>query len=40
MRGERAGGQPASRTALQRAPWAIPLVVVAQVPAKLWLGAS
>jgi hypothetical protein len=40
MRGERAGSQPASRTALIRAPWAILLVVVAQVPVKLWLFAS
>jgi hypothetical protein len=40
MRSDRAGSQKAARTALTRAPWPILLVVVAQVPAKLWLFAS
>lgn len=40
MRGARAGSQRMARTALARAPWAILLVVVAQVPPKLWLSAS
>jgi len=39
MRADRAGSQVA-RTAPTRAPWAILLVVVAQVPPKLWLFAS
>jgi hypothetical protein len=36
MRADRAASQ-AARTALMRAPWAILLVVVAQMPPKLWL---
>jgi hypothetical protein len=40
MRVDRAGSQPAAGTALTRAPWGILLLVVAQVPAKLWLFAS
>jgi hypothetical protein len=40
MRADQAGSQQVARTALTRAPWAILLVVVAQVPAKLWLFAS
>jgi hypothetical protein len=39
MRADRADGQTAARTALTSAPWVILLVVVAQVPAKLWLFA-
>jgi hypothetical protein len=40
MRGDQAGSQGIARTVLPRAPWAILLVVVAQVPLKLWLSAS
>jgi hypothetical protein len=40
MRADRASSQKAARPALTRAPWPILLVVVAQVPAKLWLFAS
>jgi hypothetical protein len=39
MRADRAHSQKVARTALTRAPWAILLLVVAQVPAKLWLFA-
>ena len=39
MRADRADGQTAARTALASAPWVMLLVVVAQVPAKLWLFA-
>jgi hypothetical protein len=39
MQAGRAGSRKLSRTALTRAPWAILLVVVAQVPPKLWLFA-
>jgi hypothetical protein len=39
MRVDRADNQKVARTPLTRPPWAILLVVVAQVPAKLWLFA-
>jgi hypothetical protein len=40
MRADRAGRETVTGTALARAPWAILLVIVAQVVPKLWLFAS